>query len=151
MRLTTATEIKSAWDDNQAAFARRIDGLTAIQRQAVQFERPEIECAIKVVDVWPGSGTPYPHPLTGKPDATALITGLLQTGGKTGWSIFAPDPVRAVALINDEPHREWIVKRVRGDEVIVRGTLAWMEEFDYLIGGGHDCFGKRLVPDSRFA
>ena len=148
MRVRTPAEVKQAWDSYAAEAARRTHGLTALQRQALgsHLEHfPLIECGIVVFDVWPGSGTSYPHPLNGRPDATALVTGFLARSEQPRrWWPFAPESVRAIALIHDHTNRESLLKLTRGQEILVQGLLVWLNESEYLVGGGHPCFGESV-------
>ena len=82
MRIETAAQVKQTLHDHRAERARGAEGLTALQLQIAESSQnafPDVECMIRVFDVWPGTGTPYPHPLNGRPDATAMVTGFLAT------------------------------------------------------------------------
>ena len=145
MRLETAAEVKSFWENHRSEYAKQLEGLTTLQRKIREQKLelfPKVECALKVFDIFPGSGTQYPHPLTGDPKATALITGYLHNSQSSNkfW-IFKSSPVGVIALIHDDKQLDSLLQLKRDTIINISGEMTYLDEFNYFIDGGLNCFG----------
>ena len=151
VKVTSAKDIKLAFENHRNWISDQLKDLTTLQKSVVNSQlaqSPIIECQIKVWNVFPGLGTPYWFPLSGSDTAIALITGnLVQNYEKRRWSS-EPDAVRVIAIIDKDEDQEFFSRIFKSQIISLSGDLVWYDEFEYLVNGGHSCFGETI--GSRF-